>query len=65
MLRLGLSDYDVALNRMFNEVCNRFHMLDPILHLFPSKVMIHGGSYRQVSTPPDPRYCAERLPCDS
>jgi len=43
--------YDSAINRLFNEVCNRFHMLDPILRLFPPKEMIHGGTTRQVSTP--------------
>jgi hypothetical protein len=43
--------YDSAINRLFNDVCNRFHMLDPILRLFPPKEMIHGGTTRQLSTP--------------
>jgi hypothetical protein len=51
MLSVNLPDYDVAINRMFNDICNRFHMLDPILRLFPPKVIVHGGAYRQVSTP--------------
>lgn len=50
-LSLDLPDYDLAVNRMFNDICNRFHMLDPILRLFPPKEIIHGGAYRQVSTP--------------
>ncbi len=51
MLSVGLPDYDVAINRMFNEICNRFHMLDAILRLFPPKEMVHGGTTRQVSNP--------------
>lgn len=43
--------YDSAINRLFNDICNRFHMLDPILRLFPPREMSHGGTTRQVSTP--------------
>ncbi len=43
--------YDSAINRLFNDICNRFHMLDPVLRLFPPKEMIHGGTTRQLSTP--------------
>jgi hypothetical protein len=51
MLALALPDYDFAINRMFNDVSNRFHMLDPILRLFPPRETVHGGAYWQVSTP--------------
>jgi hypothetical protein len=43
--------YDSAIDRLFNDICNYFHMLDPILRLFPPKEMIHGGTTRQLSTP--------------
>lgn len=51
MLTLSLPDYDIALNKMLNEAGNRFHMLNPVLRLFPPRVMMHGGTTRQLSSP--------------
>jgi hypothetical protein len=50
-LSLSLPKYEVAINRLQDEVYYGFHMLDEILKLFPPMEVIHRGTTRLVSKP--------------
>lgn len=50
-ISLALPKYEDAMNRLYDEIYDGFHMLDKILGLFPIRRIIHGGVTRQVSTP--------------